>query len=262
MVSSPNLPTVNGSHLPTSLYVSVITGSSGVKKLNAPISMVALNADLTSILSSPMLRHEFFPVVTPLCWQKWETALIEAGALNEFSDVPVGIRDGFGLGYSEPLTSSYIPPNHSSATNNSDVVRAYITKEIAAGHYSSGFETAKLNSHFHFHTSPLGVVEQENKFRVISDFSFPQNNANIHSINSKIDYSSFKTDYTTFSQCYLYVANAPPGAQAAVYNVDAAYRHMPIAPEDQIYVCLHFDGLIHLDHNACFSSKSSHTMLG
>lgn len=236
--------------------------SSGVKKPNSPISMVALNADLTSILSSPMLRHEFFPVVTPLCWQKWETALIEAGALNEFSDVPVGIRNGFGLGYSEPLTSSYIPPNHSSTTNNSDVVRAYITKEIAAGHYSSGFETAKLNSHFHFHTSPLGVVEQENKFRIISDFSFPQNNANIHSINSKIDYSSFKTDYTTFSQCYLYVANAPPGAQAAVYNVDAAYRHMPIAPEDQIYVCLHFDGLIHLDHNACFSSKSSHTMLG
>ena len=224
--------------------------------------MDALNVDLDNILSNPTTRHEFFPVVTPLRWKRWESILDEAGILKEFSDVPVGIRDGFRLGYSEPLASSYIPPNHSSATNNPDVVRVYIVKEIAAGRYSPGFKVTELDSHFHFRTSPLGVVEQENKFRVVSDFSFLRNNPTMHSVNSKIDYSSFKTDYATFSQCYLYVANAPPGAQAAVYDVDAAYRRMPIAPEDQIYVCLHFDGLIHLDHNACFGSKSSHAMLG
>jgi hypothetical protein len=224
--------------------------------------MDALNADLDSILSSPMLRHEYFPIVTPLRWKRWEVLLEEAGVLEDFSDVPTGIRDGFRLGYSEPLSSSYIPPNHSSATNNPDVVRAYIAKEIAAGRYSAGFKTEDLESHFYFRTSPLGVIDKDDKFRVVSDFSFPRNDPNIHSVNSKIDYSAFETDYATFSQCYLYVANAPPGTQAAVYDVDAAYRRMPIAPEDQIYVCLHFDGSIHLDHNACFGSRSSHAMLG
>ena len=56
--------------------------------------------------------------------------------------------------------------------------------------------------------------------------------------------------------------NALPGLQAAIYDVDAAYWCMPIAPEDQIYRCLHFDGSVHLDHNACFGSASSHAMLG
>jgi len=126
--------------------------------------MDALNADLDSILSNPTSRREVFPVVTPLCWEKWESILDEAGALEEYSDVPIGIRDGFRLGYSEPLTSSYIPPNHSSATNNPDVVRAYIAKEIAAGRYSTGLPAKDLTSHFHFRTSPLGIVDKDNKF--------------------------------------------------------------------------------------------------
>ena len=37
---------------------------------------------------------------------------------------------------------------------------------------------------------------------------------------------------------------------------------MPIAPEDQVYGCLHFNGSVHLDHNACFRSASLHAMLG
>jgi hypothetical protein len=203
-----------------------------------------------------------FPVVTPLRWKAWEAHLAEAGVLEDFSDVLAGIRDGFRLGYDERLNSSYMPPNHASAANNPDPVRAYIAKEIGAGRYSAGFNPKDLDTRFHFRTSPLGLVDKDNKFCVVSDFSYPHNDPSQHSINSKIDTSWFKTDYDTFAECYLYVVNAPPGSQAAVYDVDAAYRRMPIAPEDQIYVCLHFNGMVHLDHNACFSSTSSHAMLG
>jgi hypothetical protein len=126
--------------------------------------MDAPNADLDNILSNPTSRHEFFPVVTPLCWKEWESILDEAGILNEFSDVPVGIRDGFRLGYSESLTSSYIPQNHSSATNNPEVVRAYIAKEIAAGRYSSGFKATELDSHFHFRTLLLVLLSKKINF--------------------------------------------------------------------------------------------------
>jgi hypothetical protein len=99
---------------------------------------------LETILSNPTLRNELFPIVTPLCWQAWEDHLIEAGLLEEFVDVPAGIRDGFGLSYNESLVSCYMPPNNSSARNNPDPVCAYITKEIATGWYSTGFVRASL----------------------------------------------------------------------------------------------------------------------
>jgi hypothetical protein len=53
------------------------------------------------------------------------------------------------------------------------------------------------------------------------------------------------------------VACAPPGTQASVFNVDAAYQRMPIAPEDQWYVAISHDGNIHIDHDSSFGSANS-----
>jgi hypothetical protein len=115
--------------------------------------MAAPCVGLENILSNPTLRNELFPIVTPLCWQAWEHHLIKAGLLEEFADVPVGIRDGFHLGSNERLISCYMPPNHSSASNNPDPICAYIVKEITAGWYSTGFDPENLASRFHYHTS-------------------------------------------------------------------------------------------------------------
>jgi hypothetical protein len=260
--TSRNLPKASGSRLATSKFASATMASTAATRLSADSSTAALCVGLETILSSPTLRTELFPVVTPLHWQAWEDHLNEAGLLEEFADVPVGIRDGFRLGYNECLISCYMPPNHASAINNPIPVRAYIEKEISAGRYSTGYDPKVLGSKFNFRTSPLGLVDKDGKFRVISDFSFPRNDPSQHSLNSKIDVSWFKTDYATFAECYLFVINAPPGSQAAVYDVDAAYRRMPIAPEDQAFVCLHFDGYVYIDHNTCFGSASSHAMLG
>src|ERR1700731_9312 len=50
-----------------------------------------------------------YPIVTPLRWQEWESALRKAGILERFSDVPSGIHYGFSLGVSSTITSIFSP---------------------------------------------------------------------------------------------------------------------------------------------------------
>jgi hypothetical protein len=138
------------------------------------------------------------------------------------------------------------------------VVTDYINKEMAAGRYSEPFNPTTLTSLIgHYSCSPLGISEHNGKLRVIQDHSFPRNDPNKASINSMIDTSAFEYDWASFSQCYLYVANAPPGTQASVFDVEGAFRNMPIAPEDRKYVAVCHNELVHLDGACSFGSSSS-----
>ena len=57
--------------------------------------------------------NPIFPIVTKLKADAWELALEDAGILGEFSDIPVGLRQGFQCGLEHfSLTSTFIPPNH------------------------------------------------------------------------------------------------------------------------------------------------------
>ena len=263
-VTSQKVQTESGLPLPASIFASLSTESTAAINPHAGKGHIhAHNAALSTILANRTLRNKYFPIITPLRSKRWEEYLRQADLLEIFSDVPIGIRDGWRLGYDEPLNSTFSPPNHASAVLHADAVRAYISKETMAGRYSGPFDPSHMTYLFqHYRASPIGVVLKDEKPRIVQDHSFPRNDPTINSLNSKIDVSHFKTSYDTFAQCYLYVAHAPPGSQAAVYDVDAAYRRMPLAPEDQIFVCLQFDGSVYIDHDTCFGSASSHGMLG
>jgi hypothetical protein len=213
----------------------------------------------------------FLPVVTPFRWDKWHELLLEAGVLDEFSDIPLGIRYGWRLGVSDsfPLTSSFIPDNHQSAVDHPDFILDYIRAETRAGRYTGPFSPDRLERLIGpFRTGPLGVVPKPGsaKLRLIQDHSYPRNNPSIPSVNSDIDSSKFQCDWGTFNDCESLVANAPPGTQAAVFDVAAAHRRSPIAPEDQRFVCVMFvvDGvkLCWIDHTGCFGCASSNGLFG
>ncbi|KAI6140125.1 hypothetical protein BKA82DRAFT_57487, partial [Pisolithus tinctorius] len=62
--------------------------------------------------------------------------------------------------------------NHSSALSHPTIIKAYITSEQRAGHYSRGFLPLELEALIGpFHTSPLGIVPKPNsdKFHIIQD---------------------------------------------------------------------------------------------
>lgn len=264
---SPRTQTVTGRGLATSQYVSSSTGPEGAATLpsSVPSLTFALSVGPRNILRNPTLRNHFLPIVTPLRWQRWEELLSEAGVLNQFRDVVVGIRDGFHLGVSSSISSTFLPPNHKSALDNSDIINAHIDKEHATGRYSDPYDPDLFEQLFGpFRSSPLWVIFNPNsgKSRLIQDHPFPRNNPSLLSVNSEIDSSEFQCDWGTFANCFLLVAKAPPGSQAAVFDVDAAHRRMPIAPEDRFHVTIYWDGKVYIDHAACFGASSSSGIFG
>ena len=185
-------------------------------------------------------------------------------------DVPKGIRFGWHIGVldSYSLSSSFIPPNHRSALDHLDFLLDYIELEVREGHYTGPFSPSHLEQIIGpFCTSPLGVIPKpgSSKFHLIQDHSFPQDDS-FPSINSMIDSSLFECDWGTFSDCWLCVTSAPPGAQAAIFDVEAAHRCSPIAPEDQYLICvmIEVNSVMHiyLDHCACFGCSSSSGLFG
>jgi hypothetical protein len=208
-------------------------------------------------------RLDLLSIVTPLLWDKWEELLDAAGVLDRFHDVPLGLRDGFHLGVSSSISVTFSPPNHNLALEHADFVNSQIEKELAAGRYSIGYNPAEFERLFSpYCMAPLGVVVTPKKKCLIQDHSFPRHDPLMHSINSEIDSNAFKCDWGTFAQCYLLVAHAPPGSQAAIFNVDSAHCCMPVAPEDHHHVCIAWNGKAYADHCCCFGCSSSSSIFG
>ena len=257
-----------GRQLRVSRFVSV--GMDAVAPSHpAPENMLApVAAALT--LRRTAASNGFLPIITPFHWQKWKELLAAAGTLSQFADVPEGIRFGWRIGVPDlySLSSSYIPPNHNSALKNIDFLLDYIDTEVREHRYSGPFSPSRLERIIGpFRTSPLGVIPKpgSSKFRLIQDHSFPRDGS-FPSVNSMIDTSLFECGWGTFSDCWIRVATAPPGSQASVFDVEAAHRRSPIAPEDQYLVCVMIEvnrvTRIYIDHCACFGCSSSSGLFG
>lgn len=67
------------------------------------------------------------------------------------------------------------------------------------------------------------------------------------SINSLINSNDYPCNWGTFADCYLQVAAAPAGTQVAVFDVDAAFRNVPLHRSTRRFVALFIDNLIFLD---------------
>jgi hypothetical protein len=234
--------------------------------LPAHISTFVPCAALSTILHNPVLRSELFPMVTPLRWEKWWDRLKQAGALADFYDVPQGICSGFNIGVHEALSSTFTPPNTSSGLENYDIIDNYYAAEEREGRVSAPFEQDLLSSLIgYFRTAPLGVFFRSltAKPRIIQDHSFPRNDPSVPSVNSQIASSEFPCDWYSFHDCYRLVAAAPPKTEAAVFDVDAAFRRIPLAPEDRPYLCILLkDGTVRIDHVCCFGCRSCPGIFG
>lgn len=204
-------------------------------------------------------------VRTPLVHKHWSAALSSAHLLNDFLDVPIGIKEGFHTGVTSTLLNTFIPSNHQSALAQPQIVSQHIAKELELGRYSGPYSSHQLFTKIgHFRTAPLGVVPKPNgtSFRIIQDLSFPRNDPNTFSVNSEINSSEFPCEWGTFAQCFFLVAGAPVGTQVAVFNVDSAYRNIPITPAEQAHFCVSWSNQIYVDHCVAFGSASSAGLFG
>ena len=217
------------------------------------------------------LHDNLFPIVTKLRVDAWERALTDAGICEKYKDILVGLREGFPCGLEQfSLVRSFIPPNHYTSTEDEDFIITKYAQEIELGRISHGYHPDTLFSLIgHFRTAPLAVIDQgAGKRRVIVNHSYPKNKHHYIdpqtlprtpdgkyiidpseiTINTVTDSKMFQCTWGSFSECYLLVADAPTGSQAAVFDVDAAFRNIPTHPAARPFLAFSIKGLIHLDH--------------
>lgn len=167
--------------------------------------------------------------------------------------------------YPIPPTPQPFFVNHKSALDHPEVIDMYIEAEQKAGRYSRGFSPAELELLIGpFATAPLGVVPKPNssKFRIIQDLSFPRNNSLQPSINSSIDSNHFPTSWGTFDETAALVLSLPPGCQAATFDIESAYRIVPLAITQQASLCICWRDLVYVDRALMFGLASSAGVFG
>jgi hypothetical protein len=247
-----------------------------------PIPVLCAATSRTDVQHAP--PDSIFPIVTKLKADAWELALKDAGILGEFSDIPVGLRQGFSCGLENfSLTCTSIPPNHYTSQEDEHFVVTKYAEELALGRISHGYDPDTLFSLIgHFRTAPLAVIDQGGgKRHVIVNHSYPKLKTSIDleslprdtcqkyiidptqtSVNTIIDSKKFQCAWGSFSECYLLVADAPEGTEAAVFDVDAAFRNIPIHASARPFLAIMIKGLIHLDHVLNFGASPSPGIFG
>lgn len=230
----------------------------------ARVNTAAPSADSVPITCANA-RASLLKVVSPLKSAAWYSALERFSLLSTFSDVPTGISNGFFTGISTRINSTLIPDNHKSALLHPEAVELHIRTELNKGRYSGPFSPNYLTATIGpFRTAPLGVVSKPNsdKFCIIQDLSYPRNDPSIDSVNSGINSADFPCEWGTFAQCYFAVASCPAGTQVAVFDVDSAYRNIPIAPADQAQFCVAWKDQVYVNHCVPFGAASSAGLFG
>jgi hypothetical protein len=56
--------------------------------------------------------------------------------------------------------------------------------------------------------------------------------------------------------------DAPPGSKAAIFDVDSAFRNVPVAPKDHPFITMHIPPFVHFDNVLNFSLHSSPGIFG
>ncbi|KAF5387867.1 hypothetical protein D9615_000290 [Tricholomella constricta] len=201
----------------------------------ASITMPARAVALVSMARNAVLAERYLPISTPL--KHW----CGKALLEEF---------GFSLGLENfVLDHTFLPPNHYKSQLHHDFIIQKYAEEIRLGRVSPGYPPSLFfEISGHYRTAPLHVIERTpGKLRITVDHSFPRDNPLIPSVNSCIDSKRFQCAWGTFSECYLLVADAPPGTEVSVFDVESAFRIIPTHPLDRTATALLINGLVHLD---------------
>ncbi|KAG1721321.1 hypothetical protein EDD22DRAFT_761667, partial [Suillus occidentalis] len=88
-------PPTSSRHLPVSRFATSSTVLEGANLPNLSVADATCASDAGALMRLRCAHNDgFLPIVTPFIWEKWHELLDRAGVLQEFADVPKGIRFG------------------------------------------------------------------------------------------------------------------------------------------------------------------------
>ncbi|KAF8797783.1 hypothetical protein BYT27DRAFT_7057080, partial [Phlegmacium glaucopus] len=82
-----------------------------------------------------------FPIIMKLKADTWENALRDAGILEHYLDIPVGLREGFYCSLEQfSLSCTSVACNHYTSKEDEDFVISKYAEEIVLGRLSCGYD--------------------------------------------------------------------------------------------------------------------------
>ena len=199
------------------------------------------------------LIQQLMPVSTPLNVAAWEEALSSHPDRAYARYIGDGLRQGFRIGfqYGSPLKSA--TSNMDSTRLHPEVITQYIADELRRGRMLGPFPPS-LKSQVHINR--FGLIPKGHntgKFRLITDLSFPHG----QSVNDGIESEFCSLSYSSVEDVAAIVTNLGRGALLAKIDIEAAYRLIPVHPQDRPLQAVQWEGSIYVDPMLPFGLRSA-----
>ena len=165
-----------------------------------------------------------------------------------------GIRDGFHVGFvPATVTLRSRSRNLTSALDHPGVIDQYLATEVALHRVAGPFPSPPLPD---LQVSPFGVIPKRNqpgKWRLILDLSSPHGS----SVNDGIPKDPYSMHYVTVDDAIRELSSFGPGAFMAKFDVEAAYRNIPIHPSDHFLFGMRWRDQFYVDLVLPFGLRSA-----
>ena len=196
------------------------------------------------------LPARFRRVATPVDRVQWR-ALLCTHPDSRFVDYVLrGFEQGFRIGLSSS-PHRRTAQNFRSAATHASVVRGYFSGELEAGRIVGPVEPKWME-----HVSPCGVIpkpHQPGRWRLITDLSAPRGS----SVNDGIDASLCSLSYARIDDAVAIALDLGASCLLAKLDLHAAYRQVPVHPEDRPFLAVRWQDELFLDAALPFGLRSA-----
>ena len=193
-------------------------------------------------------------IVTPLVGEQWEKHLQTHPDRGFREYLLRGIQEGFRVGYNyERGSCTRAKSNMLSAAQNPEVVEQYLAKEVRLGRVVGPMRADALPG---VQVSRFGVIpksHQPGKWRLIVDLSHPRG----ASVNDGIEPELCTLRYTSVDAAVRKLVALGPGAEMAKFDVESAYRVVPVHPADRPLFGMMWKGELFVDSSLPFGLRSA-----
>ena len=199
----------------------------------------------------PQATHENANTGSPLIITQWIQMLQDHPDKSYVQFIIQGIQQGFRIGFNR--CCSCYPAITNLPSQVSHVIRKHLSTEVSLNRmhcYPLGSEPRGTQ------ISPIGAIPKKNqpgKWRLITDLSSPAGT----SVNDAISKELSSLKYTSVDHLSSLILSEGKGAFLVKADIKAAYRMVPVHPDDQSLLGVLWDGRIYIDKMLPFGLRSA-----
>lgn len=198
---------------------------------------------------------EFLKAInTPLVVAVWRR-MLQSHPDTAYRDYLLkGLEQGFRIGFRHRSCScKRATSNMKSAQEHPDIIDDYLDNQVKLGRVVGPLIGAMCPM---ANISRFGVIpksHQPGKWRLIVDLSHPKGS----SVNDGIERELCSLKYITVDQAMKAIIARGPGAQMAKFDIESAYRLIPVHPEDRPLLGMRWRDRLYIDAALPFGLRSA-----